>query len=190
MNFIYKTLATLGITAGKYVVDNRQEIKKNLGRFIQDAKVQIEEFENKEQEKIKKVINSSLSRNNRKKSYSNSKQTYSYFADESNSPKIKKHIKADKKNKITEIYVYICSINEGEFYFGHTNNLKARMMEHRDGLVMTTKNKNPKLVYFETFKLREDATKFERDLKFLNKRNPRKIRELIVKFKSNLDELG
>jgi len=190
MNFIYKTLATLGITAGKYVVDNRQEIKKNLGKFIQDAKVQIEEFENKEQEKIKKVLNSSLNRNNRKQSYSTSKQTYSYFADESNSPKIRKHIKSDKKNRITEIYVYICSLNEGEFYFGHTNNLKARMMEHRDGLVMTTKNKNPKLVYFETFKLREDATKFERDLKFLNKRNPRKIRELIVKFKSNLDELG
>lgn len=64
-------------------------------------------------------------------------------------------------------YVYIIkSIQDGELYIGYTNDLKRRFSEHNRGLNISTKNRAPfELVYYEAYKIQEDATKREKNLK-------------------------
>lgn len=51
-------------------------------------------------------------------------------------------------------FVYLLRCDEvggNRYYIGCTNNIKRRLKEHQLGEVRTTKNRNPKLIYFETF---------------------------------------
>lgn len=46
----------------------------------------------------------------------------------------------DKGDKgVEEFYVYVLKINQGDYYAGHTRDLRVRMEEHRDGDVLTTR---------------------------------------------------
>ncbi len=52
------------------------------------------------------------------------------------------------------------------FYTGYTNNLKARLLEHQDAKVFSTKNRLPVvLIYFEGCLNQQDATRREKYLK-------------------------
>ena len=64
-------------------------------------------------------------------------------------------------------YVYILfSRKDKKFYIGFTNNLKRRIKEHYDGLVISTSRRRPLiLVMYEAYILESDARARERFFK-------------------------
>jgi putative endonuclease len=63
-------------------------------------------------------------------------------------------------------YVYFLILNNGKVYKGLTSDLKRRISEHELGKVTSTKNKRPlRLIYYEAYLLKEDATRREKYLK-------------------------
>lgn len=96
--------------------------------------------------------------------------------------------KADKER--THWFVYILKLDDGEFYVGHTGELRERLMEHRDGKTATIKGKTLKLQYFEILVGRKDAELREANLKDIVVSNPRQIRRMIIEFKDFIDELN
>ena len=64
-------------------------------------------------------------------------------------------------------YVYFLrSRKDGKLYFGSTNDLRRRLLEHNDGLVPSTKSRRPfELRYYEAFDKESDARKRESSLK-------------------------
>ncbi len=65
-----------------------------------------------------------------------------------------------------EYYVYILQCNDRTKYYGHTNDLRARLDDHCKGFVSYTKYRRPiELVYFEECNTRSQAFKRERQLK-------------------------
>ena len=63
-------------------------------------------------------------------------------------------------------YVYILKMNNGQFYTGMTDDLKRCFSEHKNGGVITTNRQRPvKLIFYETFLLKSDATRREKYLK-------------------------
>ena len=50
------------------------------------------------------------------------------------------------------VYLLKCDkVGGNQFYIGCTNSLKRKIGEHKIGEVRTTKNRNPRLIYFEAF---------------------------------------
>ncbi|MFQ6026410.1 MAG: GIY-YIG nuclease family protein [Dehalococcoidia bacterium] len=100
-------------------------------------------------------------------------------------PEIIAHAKLER----TTYHVYILKLVDGGFYVGQTNNLKIRMLEHRDGLQSHTKGKDPKLVYFEQFEGdRDGVSERENELTKLNQspKGRRRLREMIENFRGPL----
>ena len=96
----------------------------------------------------------------------------------------------DKGDKgISEFYAYILKLNQGEFYAGHTRDLRARIQEHRDGEEEKTRNKNPRLQWFMKFPTRKEAAELEAKLKETIDHRERDIRKMIIQFKDVVDEL-
>lgn len=64
-------------------------------------------------------------------------------------------------------YVYILqSLKDKGLYIGYSNNLKRRIKEHQKGLVFATKGRLPiKLIHYQAFLSKEDATDCEKYLK-------------------------
>lgn len=64
-------------------------------------------------------------------------------------------------------YVYILqSEKDKSFYIGYTPDLKKRFIKHNKGQVVSTKDRTPwKLVYYEAYIHRKDATGREKFLK-------------------------
>ncbi|MFH1407875.1 MAG: GIY-YIG nuclease family protein [Patescibacteria group bacterium] len=64
-------------------------------------------------------------------------------------------------------YVYVLkSTIDGNLYFGYTTDLKERVFCHNAGKVKSTKGRRPlKLVYYEAYLSKLDATKREFDIK-------------------------
>ena len=62
-------------------------------------------------------------------------------------------------------YVYILELNDGSLYVGQTRDLQSRLAGHKAGETATTKNKNPKLIWYNPVKTREQATHLELQLK-------------------------
>ncbi len=64
-------------------------------------------------------------------------------------------------------YVYILlSEKDNKRYFGFTENIERRLLEHYAGLVKSTKNRRPlKLIHLEEFISKSDAMKSEIELK-------------------------
>ena len=64
-------------------------------------------------------------------------------------------------------YVYVLlSGADGDFYTGSTGDLKHRVQEHSEGLVLTTRERRPlELVYYEACNSRKDACRREKYLK-------------------------
>lgn len=66
-----------------------------------------------------------------------------------------------------EYFVYILESEiEGRLYKGQTSDINKRIIEHNSGKTKSTKGYKPwKLVYFETFKTREEAVLREKYFK-------------------------
>ncbi|OIO00062.1 excinuclease ABC subunit C [Candidatus Desantisbacteria bacterium CG_4_10_14_0_8_um_filter_48_22] len=64
-------------------------------------------------------------------------------------------------------YVYILkSEKDGKHYIGMTSNLELRLAEHNNGSVKSTQNRTPlKIIHYESYPDKKDATKRERFLK-------------------------
>ena len=54
---------------------------------------------------------------------------------------------ADEEGDV--FFIYILKLDGGNFYAGHTRELRERMGEHRDGKTRSTAGKNPRLVWFD-----------------------------------------
>lgn len=74
-------------------------------------------------------------------------------------------------------YTYILYLINGEYYVGHTDDLKQRIKYHYDGRVIATKGFRPvELIFYAAFTTEIKAIKFEKYLKsssghaFRNKR--------------------
>ena len=64
-----------------------------------------------------------------------------------------------------QVYL-IQSLKNNYIYVGFTNNLKRRLKEHNAGLTLSIKNWQPfKLIYCETYIVKEDAITREKYLK-------------------------
>ncbi len=64
------------------------------------------------------------------------------------------------------IFVYIIECKDKSFYTGITWSLEKRILEHNNGLTISTKNRIPvKLVYWERFENRIAAAKREKEIK-------------------------
>ena len=64
-------------------------------------------------------------------------------------------------------YVYVLkSLKDEKIYTGFSADLKRRLKQHSDGLVVSTKNRRPlKLVYYESYLSEIDAKNREKYLK-------------------------
>ena len=95
--------------------------------------------------------------------------------------------KADKET--TKFFVYILKLDNGKFYIGQSNDLRARLSEHRDGESVSTKGLNPKLQYFEILPNRDSVERRETELKGIYDKNPRLIRRMLIDFNDLCKEL-
>ncbi len=75
-------------------------------------------------------------------------------------------------------YTYILQYNNTRYY-GHTNDLKRRVNDHVKGRVRYTREKNPKLVYYEHFNSRSQA--FKREMQFKNGKTRKKCIDNLIK---------
>ncbi len=64
-------------------------------------------------------------------------------------------------------YVYVLkSVNEKRVYVGFTADLKNRLSLHNSGRIRSTKSHIPwKLIYYEAYLAKSDATRREKELK-------------------------
>jgi putative endonuclease len=64
-------------------------------------------------------------------------------------------------------YLYILkSKKDKNLYIGSTNNLKRRLLEHNNGLVISTRLRRPfEVIYCEIYKAEKDARAREHNLK-------------------------
>lgn len=63
-------------------------------------------------------------------------------------------------------YVYLLHLKNNNLYTGYTSNLKLRYNEHLRGKVKSTRNLRPlKLIHYEVYMLKSDATRREKFLK-------------------------
>jgi len=90
---------------------------------------------------------------------------------------------------VNRFFVYILKLDSGDFYIGHTRELRERLSEHRDKKTSSTAGRNPKLQYFEVLPNREAAELREADLKKLKDSNPRQIRRMIISFQDLIREV-
>jgi len=90
---------------------------------------------------------------------------------------------------VGEFYAYILKLEDGSFYAGQTRDLRARLMEHRDGLTRSTRGRRPVLVWFAATSSREAAERYEAELKEMISHNPREVRKMILKFRDLISEV-
>lgn len=62
-------------------------------------------------------------------------------------------------------YVYIIQNETQDLYFGSTNDLKRRLVEHQTNKVRSTKGSTWELIYYEAYKAESDARVREQKLK-------------------------
>jgi len=102
----------------------------------------------------------------------------------SNSPIRREYSKAWEKGDqgVEKFYAYILKDDKGNFYAGHTRDLRIRYGYHTDGMVKSTAGREQKLKYYDTFNNRQDAISREMELKTLINTNKFKIRQIIQDF--------
>lgn len=81
-------------------------------------------------------------------------------------------------------YVYILHLKNNDLYKGSTSNLKERLSDHLTNKVASTKNKEPRLIHYESYVLKSDAQRRERFLKTTEGRRllKQQIKDLLKKF--------
>lgn len=64
-------------------------------------------------------------------------------------------------------YIYILhSLKDNNLYVGYTSNLRRRLNEHQNGLSQSTKYRTPlELIYYEAYKIKQDALEREKFFK-------------------------
>ncbi len=62
-------------------------------------------------------------------------------------------------------YVYLLFLSNGSLYVGRTDDLRRRIQEHNFGKVRSTRNKNPQLIFYEAYSIKQDSIDRERFLK-------------------------
>lgn len=62
-------------------------------------------------------------------------------------------------------YVYVIENQIGELYYGSTPDLKRRLAEHNDQKSIATKGHHWILIYYEAYRVKEDALARERSIK-------------------------
>lgn len=97
----------------------------------------------------------------------------------------------EDNHSTTEFFVYILTLDGGAYYVGNTNDLHARLQEHRTNMSQSTKGRNPKLVWFTTVPTRPEAEHLEKELNNLNAnaQTRREIHRMVVRFKHLVVEL-
>ena len=102
----------------------------------------------------------------------------------SDSPIRIEHSKAWEKGDqgVEKFFVYILKDEKGEFYSGHTRDLRIRYGYHTDGKVKSTSGRKQKLIYYETLSNRKSAELREVEIKKLINYNEYKIRKMIQDF--------
>ena len=82
-------------------------------------------------------------------------------------------------------YVYtLLSEQNKDIYIGYSEDLKKRLNEHNNGLVKATKGYKPwKLVYYEAYVAKPDATRRETQLK----KNHQAKKDLKVQINNSLE---
>ena len=95
-----------------------------------------------------------------------------------------------RRDDDTEVfYAYICECNDGGFYAGQTNDLRARIYEHRRGKTKSLVGREPKLVWFSRTRTRDDARTYEKYLWELINSNERAITRLVIEFNDLIGEI-
>lgn len=92
---------------------------------------------------------------------------------------------------VDRYFVYILLLNDGNYYVGQTNDLLARLHEHRNGMSQSTRGKDPKLQWYMTVPTRDDALNLEEALQILNEHpaDRRQITKLVTDFRKLTAEL-
>lgn len=62
-------------------------------------------------------------------------------------------------------YVYLLKNEKDKFYYGCTNDLKRRVLEHNEGKVVSTRGHHWKVIYYEAYRSEQDAFLREKQLK-------------------------
>ena len=85
-------------------------------------------------------------------------------------------------------YVYILkSKKDNKLYIGYTEDLKRRLIEHKQGKTASTKHRLPvELVYYEAYRYIDDAKKREKSFKHSGS----VYNGLIKRIVKSLDNLG
>ena len=84
-----------------------------------------------------------------------------------------------------EFFAYLLEMNDGSFYAGHTRALRERIWEQKN----KHSDRQPNCVWFDTFPTRDEASLKELRLKKLIKKDPRKIRTMVLSFKDLVSTL-
>ena len=91
-------------------------------------------------------------------------------------------IRPRKDDETDVFYVYVLLLEGGNYYVGQTNDLRTRNFEHTTGQTETTKDKNPRLVWFSVVRTRKEAEEYEKFLNRLRKENIRAINRMVSEF--------
>lgn len=82
----------------------------------------------------------------------------------------------------SEFYAYLLVSPTGDWYPGHTRNLRGRTWMHSVGRCRTTQDGDYRLVWFETFATRAKAADRELELKRLVATDPYAVLEMVFAF--------
>jgi putative endonuclease len=87
-------------------------------------------------------------------------------------------------------YVYILQSQlDKKFYIGYSANLKRRLLEHKTGLVVSTRKRRPLvLVMYEAYAVKEDA--IARELFFKSTKGKIQLRKQLASFISSTAEVA
>lgn len=83
-------------------------------------------------------------------------------------------------------YLYILLLKNNRLYKGLTDDLRRRFAEHKRGKVKSTKNLRPiKLIYYEAYLNKKDATRREKFLKTTKGRRllRQQLKEVLKEYK-------
>jgi predicted GIY-YIG superfamily endonuclease len=87
-------------------------------------------------------------------------------------------------------FVYIIGFGEGDFYVGHTADIRKRLAEHREGKIFPTSGGITRLEYLEVAADEKAALLREAELKRLIEINPNQLRLMTSRFVERMRELG
>ena len=80
-----------------------------------------------------------------------------------------------------DYWLYILKLDGGQLYVGQCSDLEMRIKEHKDGTTVSTRGKNPKLVWFRKWPLGwQELLEEEGEMQRWLKDSPRQARRMIA----------